>query len=297
MTTIGFIGLGIMGGPMAANLVKAGFDVIGYNRSRDKVDALISVGGQGADDVASTVRDADIVITMVPDSPDVEAVTSEENGIFANAKKGALYIDMSSIRPDVAVRVARRGYERGLRVLDAPVSGGEVGAVEASLSIMVGGEAADFEAAQPVLEAVGKTIVHVGPAGAGQTVKAANQLIVAGNIELVAEAIVFLEAYGVDTEAAIAVLAGGLAGNRILDRKGASMLGRQFEPGFRIDLHHKDMGIVTDAARAKGVAIPLGALTAQLVGAVRAQGDGGLDHSALLKGVERLSGRANSKGA
>jgi 2-hydroxy-3-oxopropionate reductase len=193
MTTIGFIGLGIMGGPMAANLVKAGFDVIGYNRSRDKVDALVSVGGQGADDVAGAVRDAEIVITMVPDSPDVEAVTSDENGIFANAKQGALYIDMSSIRPDVAVRVAERGRERGLRVLDAPVSGGEVGAVEASLSIMVGGDAADFEAAKPVLEAVGKTIVHVGPAGAGQTVKAANQLIVAGNIELVAEAIVFLE--------------------------------------------------------------------------------------------------------
>jgi 2-hydroxy-3-oxopropionate reductase len=291
MTTIGFIGLGIMGGPMAANLVKAGFDVIGYNRSRDKVDALISVGGQGADDVASTVRDADIVITMVPDSPDVEAVTSEENGIFANAKKGALYIDMSSIRPDVAVRVARRGYERGLRVLDAPVSGGEVGAVEASLSIMVGGEAADFEAAQPVLEAVGKTIVHVGPAGAGQTVKAANQLIVAGNIELVAEAIVFLEAYGVDMEAAVAVLGGGLAGSTVLARKGASMLAGEFTPGFRLQLHHKDLGIVQSAAREAGVVIPLGAVVSELVAAMVARGDGGLDHSGLLKLVRELSGR------
>jgi 2-hydroxy-3-oxopropionate reductase len=291
MTTIGFIGLGIMGGPTAANLVKAGFDVIGYNRSRDKVDALISVGGQGADDVASTVRDADIVITMVPDSPDVEAVTSEENGIFANAKKGALYIDMSSIRPDVAVRVARRGYERGLRVLDAPVSGGEVGAVEASLSIMVGGEAADFEAAQPVLEAVGKTIVHVGPAGAGQTVKAANQLIVAGNIELVAEAIVFLEAYGVDMEAAVAVLGGGLAGSTVLARKGASMLAGEFTPGFRLQLHHKDLGIVQSAAREAGVVIPLGAVVSELVAAMVARGDGGLDHSGLLKLVRELSGR------
>jgi 2-hydroxy-3-oxopropionate reductase len=291
MTTIGFIGLGIMGGPMAANLVKAGFDVIGYNRSRDKVDALISVGGQGADDVASTVRDADIVITMVPDSPDVEAVTSEENGIFANAKKGALYIDMSSIRPDVAVRVARRGYERGLRVLDAPVSGGEVGAVEASLSIMVGGDAADFEAAQPVLEAVGKTIVHVGPAGAGQTVKAANQLIVAGNIELVAEAIVFLEAYGVDMEAAVAVLGGGLAGSTVLARKGASMLAGEFTPGFRLQLHHKDLGIVQSAAREAGVVIPLGAVVSELVAAMVARGDGGLDHSGLLKLVRELSGR------
>jgi 2-hydroxy-3-oxopropionate reductase len=291
MTTIGFIGLGIMGGPMAANLVKAGFDVIGYNRSRDKVDALISVGGQGADDVASTVRDADIVITMVPDSPDVEAVTSEENGIFANAKKGALFIDMSSIRPDVAVRVARRGHERGLRVLDAPVSGGEVGAVEASLSIVVGGDAADFEAAQPVLEAVGKTIVHVGPAGAGQTVKAANQLIVAGNIELVAEAIVFLEAYGVDMEAAVAVLGGGLAGSTVLARKGASMLAGEFTPGFRLQLHHKDLGIVQSAAREAGVVIPLGAVVSELVAAMVARGDGGLDHSGLLKLVRELSGR------
>ena len=234
---------------------------------------------------------------MVPDSPDVEGLALGDDGIYANARSGAIHLDMSSIRPDVSVRLAEAGRECGVRVLDAPVSGGEAGAKEATLSIMVGGEEADFKEAKPIMEAVGSTIVYVGPAGSGQTVKAANQLIVAGTIELVAEAIVFLEAYGVDTEAAIAVLAGGLAGNRILDRKGASMLARQFEPGFRIDLHHKDMGIVTDAARAKGVAIPLGALTAQLVGAVRAQGDGGLDHSALLKGVERLSGRANSKGA
>jgi 2-hydroxy-3-oxopropionate reductase len=292
MTTIGFIGLGIMGGPMAANLVKAGFDVSGYNRSRDKVEALISVGGQGADDVADAVRDADVVITMVPDSLDVEAVTLGENGIFANAKQGALYIDMSSIRPDVSARVAKVGRERGLRVLDAPVSGGEVGAVEASLSIMVGGEVADFEAAKPVLEAVGKTIVHVGPAGAGQTVKAANQLIVAGNIELVAEAIMFLEAYGVDMEAALEVLGGGLAGSTVLARKGTSMLAGEFNPGFRLQLHHKDLGIVQSAAREAGVVIPLGAVVSQLVAAMVARGDGGLDHSGLLKLVRELSGRA-----
>jgi 2-hydroxy-3-oxopropionate reductase len=292
MTTIGFIGLGIMGGPIAANLVKAGFDVIGHNRTRDKVDALIGVGGRGADDVAGAVRDAETIITMVPDSPDVEAVASGENGIFANAKNGALYIDMSSIRPDVSVRVAGLGRQRGLRVLDAPVSGGEVGAVEASLSIMVGGEAADFEAAKPVLEAVGKTIVHVGPAGAGQTVKAANQLIVAGNIELVAEAIVFLEAYGVDMEAALEVLGGGLAGSTVLARKGASMLAGEFNPGFRLQLHHKDLGIVQSAAREAGVVIPLGAVVSQLVAALVARGDGGLDHSGLLKLVRELSGRA-----
>jgi 2-hydroxy-3-oxopropionate reductase len=292
MTTIGFIGLGIMGGPMAANLVKAGFDVIGYNLTPEQVDTLIGVGGRGADDVASAVRDADIVITMVPDSPDVEAVTSGEEGIFANAEKGTLYIDMSSIRPDVSARVAERGREAGLRVMDAPVSGGEVGAIEASLSIMVGGEAVDFEEAKPVLDAVGKTIVHVGPAGAGQTVKAANQLIVAGNIELVAEAIVFLEAYGVDMKAALEVLGGGLAGSTVLARKGASMLAGEFNPGFRLQLHNKDLGIVQSAAREAGVVIPLGAVVSELVAAMVARGDGGLDHSGLLKLVRELSGRS-----
>jgi 2-hydroxy-3-oxopropionate reductase len=297
MATIAFIGLGIMGGPMAGHLIKAGHTVVGVNRSPAPVQKLVEAGGRGAESVAEAVAEADVIITMVPDSPDVEGLALGDDGIYANARSGAIHLDMSSIRPDVSVRLAEAGRQRGVRVLDAPVSGGEAGAKEATLSIMVGGDEADFKEARPIMEAVGSTIVYVGPAGSGQTVKAANQLIVAGTIELVAEAIVFLEAYGVDTEAAIAVLAGGLAGNRILDRKGASMLGRQFEPGFRIDLHHKDMGIVTDAARAKGVAIPLGALTAQLVGAVRAQGDGGLDHSALLKGVERLSGRADSKGA
>jgi 2-hydroxy-3-oxopropionate reductase len=297
MATIAFIGLGIMGGPMAGHLVKAGHTVIGVNRSPGPVQNLVEAGGGGAASVAEAVAEADVIITMVPDSPDVEGLALGDDGIYANARSGAIHLDMSSIRPDVSVRLAEAGRERGVRVLDAPVSGGEAGAKEATLSIMVGGEEADFKEAKPIMEAVGSTIVYVGPTGSGQTVKAANQLIVAGTIELVAEAIVFLEAYGVDTEAAIAVLAGGLAGNRILDRKGASMLARRFEPGFRIDLHHKDMGIVTDAARAKGVAIPLGALTAQLVGAVRAQGDGGLDHSALLKGVERLSGRDDSKGA
>jgi 2-hydroxy-3-oxopropionate reductase len=291
MTTVAFIGLGIMGGPMAANLVKAGFDVTGYNRSPEKVKALVEAGGSGADSVAEAVRGADVIITMVPDSPDVEEVTTGEDGIFANAERGALYIDMSSIRPDVAVRVAEAGRAAGLRVLDAPVSGGEAGAIEASLSIMVGGEADDFAAAKPVLDAVGKTIVHVGPAGSGQTVKAANQLIVAANIEVLAEAVVFLEAYGVDTEAALEVLGGGLAGSRVLDQKKGNMLSRSFEPGFRIELHHKDLGIVTAASREAGVVVPLGSLVAQLMASAKAVGDGGLDHSALLRGVERLSGR------
>lgn len=291
MTTIAFIGLGVMGGPMAANLVKAGHDVVGFNPHPKPVERLVDAGGRGAVSAAEAVGGVDVVITMVPDSADVQAVALGDDGIYAHLTAGALHIDMSSIRPDVSASVAAAARKRGLRALDAPVSGGEQGAIEGSLSIMVGGEAADFEEARPILEAVGATVVHCGPSGSGQTVKAANQLIVAGTIELVAEAIVFLEAYGVDTDAAVTVLAGGLAGNRILDRKAASMLAREFRPGFRVDLHHKDMGIVTAAAREKGVVIPLGAVVAQLIGSLRAQGHGGLDHSALLKVVEQLSGR------
>ena len=290
MSTIAFIGLGIMGAPMAGHLVAAGHTVVGYNRSSGPVEALVAAGGQGAGSVAEAVREAEVIITMVPDSPDVEGVALGEDGIYANAPQGARHVDMSSIRPDVAVRLAEAGREAGIRVLDAPVSGGEAGAKEAKLSIMVGADPEDFDAVKSILETVGSTVVLVGPPGSGQTVKAANQLIVAGTYELIAEAIVFLRAYGVDTDSALKVLGGGLAGSTVMQRKGASMLAGQFAPGFRIDLHHKDMGIIIDAARAKGVAIPLGAVTAQLIGALRAQGDGGLDHSALLRGVERLSG-------
>lgn len=175
-----------------------------------------------------------------------------------------------------------------------PVSGGEAGAKNAALSIMVGGDAADFEAAKPFFDVVGKTVVHVGPSGAGQTVKAANQLIVGTHLQVLAEALVFLEAYGVDTAAALEVLGGGLAGSKVLEQKRANMLGRSFPPGFRIDLHHKDMGIVTSAAREAGVVLPVGAIVAQLMASARANGDGGLDHSALLRGVERLAGKATN---
>jgi 2-hydroxy-3-oxopropionate reductase len=235
-----------------------------------------------------------VVITMLPDSPDVEAVALGEDGIYATARPGTLHVDMSTIRPDVARRLAAVGRDRGLRVLDAPVSGGQQGAVDGTLSIMVGGEAADVADARPVLDALGTTVVHVGPAGAGQTVKAANQLIVGGTLELVAEALVFLEAAGVDTRAAVQVLAGGLAGSTVLDRKGPAMLARDFTPGFRVALHHKDMGIVTSAAREAGVVIPLGAVVAQLLASLDAQGHGALDHSALLELVEQLSGRGGA---
>jgi 2-hydroxy-3-oxopropionate reductase len=291
MSTIAFIGLGIMGSPMAVNLVKAGHQVIGYNRSPERAKDLVAAGGTAVDSIAKAVAEADVVAIMVPDSPDVLSVLTGDDGVFTHANPGTLIIDFSSIRPDIAADLAEQGRNRGFKMLDAPVSGGEPGAINAALSIMVGGSAEDFEAAKPVFDAVGKTIVHVGPSGAGQTVKAANQLIVAGNIELLAEAIAFLEAYGVDTDSAVKVLGGGLAGSAVLNQKAQKMLDRDFEPGFRIDLHHKDLGVVTAAAREAGVVAPLGALVAQLMASARANGDGGLDHSGLLRGVERLSGR------
>jgi 2-hydroxy-3-oxopropionate reductase len=289
MTTVGFIGLGVMGAPIAANLVAAGFDVIGYNRSQGKIDALVERGGRGASSVAEAVKGADVVVTMLPDSPDVEQVVTGEDGVLAHSHAGQLLIDMSTIRPEVSRRIAEAGAAANVRVIDAPVSGGEAGAIEGKLSIMVGGAVADFDAAKQVLEAVGTTIVHVGPSGAGQTVKAANQLIVAGNLQLIAEAIVFLEASGVDINASVRVLGGGLAGSTVLDRKAASMVARDFAPGFRLALHHKDLGIVTAAAREAGVVIPLGAAVAQLVAALVSRGDGHLDHSGLLKLTAELS--------
>jgi 2-hydroxy-3-oxopropionate reductase len=292
MTSIAFIGLGIMGQPMSVHLQEGGFDVCGVNLSPERLQPLVDAGGRAASSIAEAVKGVDIVAVMVPDSPDVEQVLAGEGGVFESAEPGTLVIDFSSIRPDVAAALAEQAQARGFRMLDAPVSGGEKGAVDGVLSIMVGGSAEDFAEARPVFDAVGRTIVHVGPSGAGQTVKAANQLIVAVNIEVLAEALVFLEAYDVDTEAAMDVLGGGLAGSKVLEQKRANMLGRSFEPGFRIDLHHKDMGIVTAAAREAGVVIPLGAVAAQLMASARANGDGGLDHSSLLRGVERLSGRA-----
>jgi len=294
VATIAFIGLGIMGEPMAGHLVADGQDVIGVNRGPEAVERLVARGGRRGSGIAEAVSEAEVVITMLPDSPDVQGVAYGEDGIYANAKSGTLHIDCSSIRPDVARELAAGGAEHGVRVVDAPVSGGQPGAVEATLSIMVGGDDADVEAAWSLLELMGKTVVHVGPAGSGQTVKAANQLLVAGHLALLAEAIVYLQAQDVDTTAAMTVLGGGLAGSTVLDRKAKAMLEHTFAPGFRVDLHHKDLGIFTSSAREAGVATPMGAQVAQLMGSLRAQGHGDLDHSALLLLVESLSGRAST---
>jgi 2-hydroxy-3-oxopropionate reductase len=290
MTVIGFVGLGIMGSPMAGNLLRAGYAVAGYDLSPARLERLAAEGGRVAGSVGDAMAGADVVITMLPDSPQVEDVVFGADGLLEHGKPGLLYLDMSTIRPETSRRVGPAAREKGIRPLDAPVSGGEKGAVDGTLSIMVGGVAEDVEAARPVLGVLGTTVRHVGPDGAGQTVKAANQLVVGGIYGLVAEAIVLLEASGVDPRGGLDVLAGGLAGSRILELKRESMIKREFAPGFRIDLHHKDMGIAVAAAREAGVALPLTGLVAQLIAAARAQGHGALDHSALLKVIEGLNG-------
>lgn len=288
METIAFVGLGIMGGPMAANLADAGYRIRGHNRSTPRSHRVTEAGVELAASVPDAVAGADVVVTMLPDSPDVQDVLGEALEV---ATPGALYIDFSTIRPDVSRELAAAAAARGSQLLDAPVSGGEQGAVEGTLSVMVGGDAAAFDLARPLFDVVGATVVHVGDSGAGQTVKAANQLIVAGTLCLVAEAMTFLETSGVDTRTALRVLQGGLAGSAVLERKSGSMLEREFDPGFRLTLHHKDLGIYSTAARAAGVSSPVGAVTTQLVASAVAQGHGDLDHSALLVVLEQLSGR------
>nr|WP_267889716.1 2-hydroxy-3-oxopropionate reductase [Streptomyces sp. NRRL B-1140] len=290
MKTIAFLGLGTMGSPMAVNLCKAGYTVNGWNRSAGKSGPLLAAGGRTAESVRAAVRDADVVITMLPDAPQVAAIAYGPEGILAHARPGTLLIDMSTIAPRSSVELADAAAKKRIRVLDAPVAGGETGAIEGMLSIMVGGEGDDFEAAKPVFEALGRTVTHCGAHGLGQTVKAANQLVLAINMQACAEAVVFLEKSGVDLEAAFDVLSGGLAGSNVLTRKRTNFLRRDYTPSFAMGLHHKDMGIVTDTARAIGASIPLGGLAAQLVASSVARGEAALDHSALLHGVELLSG-------
>lgn len=305
MSRIGFIGLGIMGGPMAANLAKAGHDVTGHSHKDSAMERLVAAGGKAAPSSAEAVADAEVVVTMLRDSANVEEVMLGPDGVFetlrdrqarAPGDPGVLYIDFSSISPDTSRALARAGAEVGARVLDAPVSGAETGAIEGRLSIMVGGDPEDFEAARPVFEAVGTTFTLVGPHGAGQVVKAANQLVVGGSYALVSEAIVLMEASGVDARAGLDALAGGFAASRLLELKRESMLARQFKAGFRIDLHHKDMGIALAACRDAGVSLPMTGLVAQLIASARALGYGTLDHSALLKVTETLSGMSENDG-
>lgn len=288
---IGFVGAGIMGAPMIANLVRAGATVTALAHSDRSAARAEAAGATLAADAAALARDSDVVVTMLPDSPDVVAAVLD-SGLADALSVGATFVDMSTIRPDVARDLAVALAERGIDSLDAPVSGGEAAAVEGTLSIMVGGDAAVLDRVRPVLEAMGSTITHVGGHGAGQATKAANQLIVATNIQAVAEAIVLLEASGVELEPALDAIAGGLAGSTVLTRKRAAFLSGEFAPGFRIALHDKDLGIVQSTARAAGLSLPAATLVAQLVAALKATGRGDLDHSALLALARELNGTA-----
>ncbi|MDQ3541070.1 MAG: 2-hydroxy-3-oxopropionate reductase [Chloroflexota bacterium] len=281
---IGFVGLGIMGKPMARNLVKAGYELVVHNRSRGAVDELVAesdaiTAANSAREVAGQVS---IVITMLPDSPDVRDAVFGESGLLETMAEGSLLIDMSTIAPAAAIEVSEALVARKASALDAPVSGGDKGAIAGTLSIMVGGEAADFERAKPIFEAVGKTIVHVGAAGAGQIVKACNQVVVALNYAAVSEALVLGAKAGVDPEKIVEVLSGGLAASRVLEMRGPTMIQHQFEPGFRVNLHRKDLGIALATGKEHAVPLPVTALVSQLFDMLAAEGHGELDHSSLL---------------
>ena len=287
--TIGFIGLGVMGAPMARNLLDAGHSLVVHNRSPQPAEALAEAGADTASGPREVAERADVVITMLPDSPAVEDVVLGEDGALAGASDGDLLIDMSTIHPTVSVAVAEAAAERGVAALDAPVSGGDVGAQQGTLSIMVGGEADAFERAHPLFEVLGKTIVHVGDAGAGQVVKACNQVVVAITIAAVSEALVLGSKAGVDPKQILDVLGGGMAANKVMEMRGSKFLEHDFTPGFRIDLHHKDLDIALGSGDEYGVPLPVTALVQQYMRALRAKGHGGDDHSGLLRLVEELA--------
>lgn len=287
--TIGVIGLGIMGRPMARNLLKAGFALTVHNRSRAAVEELAREGAQAARSPREVAGAVDIVLTILPDTPDVETVAHGADGILAGAHPGLVYIDMSTISPAATERLGAECSAHGVRMLDAPVSGGDKGAITGTLSIMVGGDAALFDECRPIFEALGKTIVHVGPLGAGQIVKACNQIVVALAFEAISEALVLGARAGVDPAKIIEVLGGGLAATRVMELRGAGMVRHHFAPGFRVKLHHKDLGIALESGKRFGVPLPVTALVDQMLGALRAAGREDLDHSAILTYIEDLA--------
>ena len=283
---VGFIGLGIMGKPMAKNLLEAGHELVVYNRTTEKAEELAGDGATVAGSPKEVAEQSDVIITMLPDSPQVEEVLAGEGGVLEGIREGSLIVDMSTISPVVTRELAAKAGEHGASMLDAPVSGGDVGAIDGTLSIMVGGSEADFERAGPLFEAMGKTITHVGEIGAGQVVKAANQIVVALTIEAVSEALVLGSKAGVDPAKILDVLGGGLAGNKVMEVKREKMLGHSFDPGFKIELHHKDLGIALATGREYGVSLPVTAVVDQMLEALEAKGRGDRDHSAILTLIE-----------
>jgi 2-hydroxy-3-oxopropionate reductase len=285
--TVGFVGLGIMGKPMAENLIEAGYDLVAYNRTSEKAEELD--GATVAETPKAVAEQSGIIITMLPDSPQVEEVLDGEDGVLEGVKEGALVVDMSTISPVVTEELADKTQERGASMLDAPVSGGDVGAIDGTLSIMVGGSEEDFERVLPLFEVMGKTVTHVGPVGTGQVVKAANQIVVALTIEAVSEALVLGSKAGVSPEKILDVLGGGLAGNKVMEVKREKMLDHSFDPGFRVELHHKDLGIALAAGREYGVTLPVTAIVDQMLETLKLRGKGDQDHSAILTLIEESS--------
>jgi 2-hydroxy-3-oxopropionate reductase len=280
-----------MGKPMARNLLKAGYPLIVGNRSQAAVKELVAEGARNITTAREIAAQSDVVITMLPDSPDVELVVAGADGVFAGARSGLLLIDMSTISPVVARKLAADALGRGITMLDAPVSGGEAGAINAALSIMVGGTADGVARAMPVFQALGKNIVHIGEAGAGQVAKAANQVIVGLTIAAVGEALTLAANAGVDPAKVRQALLGGFAQSRILDVHGQRILDRNFKPGFRIRLHEKDLSIALATGKEYGVPLLLTAIIDQYMNSLKASGQGDLDHSGLVTLIEQMSAR------
>jgi 2-hydroxy-3-oxopropionate reductase len=288
--TVGFIGLGIMGRPMAKNLLKAGIPLIVHSRSRGPVDDLVQAGAKAAGSPREVAAQSDVLITMLPNSPDVELVALGKDGIIEGARSGLIFADMSTISPIVSQKVGKALATKGVRMLDAPVSGGERGAIDGALSIMVGGDTAVFDALLPIFQAMGKTITLLGPLGFGGFTKLANQIIVAVNLTALGEALTLARKAGLDRELTLKALAGGLAGSRCLDQKAANYVAGTYNPGFKVDLHFKDLGLIMESARALGVPLPATAVVQELFSALRVKGRGGLDHSGVITLLEDLAG-------
>lgn len=274
---------------MAKNLIEAGHELVLYSRTREKAEGLAGDGATVAGSPKEVAEQSDIIITVLPDSPQVEEVLTGEDGVFEGVREGALIVDMSTISPVVTRELAEQAQERGASMLDAPVSGGDVGAQQGTLSIMAGGSEEVFTRAMPLFEVMGKTITHVGPVGSGQTAKACNQIIVALNIEAVSEALVLGSKAGVDPAKILDALSGGLAGSAVMEAKREKMLGHDFDPGFRVELHHKDLGIALAAGREYGVPLPVTAILDQMLDSLKAKGLGDRDHSAILTLIEDLA--------
>ena len=289
MANLGFIGLGIMGKPMAGHLVKAGHKVNVFSRSPGPVEELADSGAVACNSAREVAEKSDMVFIMVPDTPDVDRVLFGSDGVAEGVRKGSIVVDMSSISPIATKGFAQRLESLGVEMLDAPVSGGQLGAQNATLSIMVGGKKEIFEKANPFFELMGQNIVHVGPNGDGQTCKVANQIVVALTIEAVGEALLLASKAGADVSKVRDALMGGFAGSRILELHGERMMTHSFEPGFRIRLHQKDLNLALEAARELGVSLPNTATAQELFNAVKAQEGGDLDHSAMVLALERLA--------